>query len=84
MQKKVETTEYNTKVYLETRKSKMPVTIDYIAKQCGIGWATARFILYDLVNQGKVKKQKTSNTLIFWVERREEEKKSEKNGNETK
>jgi len=51
------------------KETSIPCSVDYVAQHFNIGWGTARAILLDLVIRGKVKTQKTTKSLIFWVEK---------------
>lgn len=43
----------------------MPVSIEFVAQELGIGWGTARAILLNLAIQGRIAMQKTTKSLIF-------------------
>ena len=43
-------------------------SINYIAKQLGVAWVTARALLLTLVIEGKVRLQKTTHGPIFWID----------------
>ena len=47
------------------RGSKMPVSIDYVAYNLGVCWATARALLFEMALKGAVKAVKTSKSWIF-------------------
>lgn len=49
-------------------ETSIPCSIDYVAHNFNLAWGTARAILLDLAVRGKVKTQKTTKSLIFWVE----------------
>jgi predicted transcriptional regulator len=49
------------------KASRVPCSISYIATHLNIAWATARTILLNLVIQERVKSQKTTTSIIFWV-----------------
>ncbi len=84
MRRKVSTPEYEAKVLEALSNVENPVTVQFIADQCELGWGTARAVLYDLTLQGRIKMQQTTSTPFFCLERGEEEKKSEENGNNQK
>ena len=73
MRRKISTPEFETKVLEALGSVENPVTVQYIAERCGIGWGTARAILMDLTLQGKVKMQPTTSTPIFTIEKGSEE-----------
>lgn len=52
--------------------SKVPCSISYVAKHLSIAWATARTILLNLALQGKIKSQRTTTSLIFWINSKSE------------
>lgn len=45
--------------------AKVPVTVDYIARQLHIAWDTARSLLLSLAVQGRVSAVKTMKSWIF-------------------
>jgi predicted transcriptional regulator len=49
------------------KTSKIPCSISFVAKHLSIAWATARTLLLNLTIQGKIKSQKTTTSIIFWV-----------------
>ena len=51
--------------YME--KTEIPVSVEFIAQHFDLAWGTARAILLDLALRGRVKVQKTTKSLIFWV-----------------
>ena len=53
------------------KKTEIPCSIDYIAQHFKLAWGTARAILLNLAVLGKINAQKTTKSLIFWVEREE-------------
>lgn len=50
----------------------MPVSVEFVAQNLSIGWGTARAILLNLAIQGRVAMEKTTKSLIFWIEKKEE------------
>jgi len=50
-------------------ETSIPCSVDYIAEHFALSWGTARAILLNLVIQGKLKQQKTTSGLIFWVDK---------------
>lgn len=48
-------------------KTKMPVSVEFVAYNLGLGWGTARAILLNLAIQGRVKMEKTTKSLIFSI-----------------
>lgn len=50
----------------------IPCSVDYVAQHLGMAWGTARAILLDLVVRDKIKTQKTTKGLIFWIEKKKE------------
>ena len=55
-------------------ETKIPCAIDYVAKNVNIAWGTARAILLNLAVNGRIQTQKTTKSLIFWVEKEAAEK----------
>ena len=51
------------------QETPMPCAIEYVAQHFKIAWGTARAILLNLVIDGRVQTQKTTKSLIFWVEK---------------
>ena len=51
------------------KETKIPSSIDYVAQHFNLAWGTARAILLNLAVCGKVRAQKTTKSLIFWVEK---------------
>jgi predicted ArsR family transcriptional regulator len=49
------------------KTSKVPCSISFVAKHLSIAWATARALLLNLTIQGKIKSQRTTTSIIFWV-----------------
>jgi len=47
--------------------AKIPVSIDYVAHHMKVGWDTARAALLNLALQGKIKANKTTKSLIFFL-----------------
>lgn len=47
--------------------SAIPVSIDFIAYHCKIGWGTARALLTNLIMQGKVCGLKTTKGMIYFL-----------------
>jgi hypothetical protein len=43
-------------------------SINYVAKQLGVAWVTARALLLTLVIEGKVQLQRTTHGPIFWID----------------
>lgn len=50
----------------------IPCSVDYVAQHFDLAWGTARAILLDLAVRGKIKTQKTTKSLIFWIEKKKE------------
>jgi len=48
----------------------IPCSIEFVAQHFNLAWGTARAILLDLAVRGKIKTQKTTKSLIFWIEKR--------------
>jgi len=69
LHKKISTPEFENKVMEALNDAENPVTVQFIAEHCGIGWGTARAILLDLTLQGRVKMQPTTSTTIFTIEK---------------
>lgn len=53
------------------KETPMPCSVDYVAQRFDLAWGTARAILLDLAVRGKIRTQKTTKSLIFWVEHQE-------------
>ncbi|MFB0501094.1 MAG: hypothetical protein ACETVP_01350 [Candidatus Bathyarchaeia archaeon] len=53
-------------------ETSIPCSIEYVAQRFDLAWGTARAILLDLAVRGQVKIQKTTKSLIFWVEKKKE------------
>jgi len=51
------------------KKTEIPCSIDFVAHNVDIAWGTARAILLNLVVLGKIQTQKTTKSLIFWVDK---------------
>jgi hypothetical protein len=51
------------------KETPIPASIDYVAQHFNLAWGTARAILLNLVIDGRVQTQKTTKSLIFWVEK---------------
>jgi len=51
------------------KETEIPCSVDFVAHNVGIAWGTARAILLNLVIDGRVQTQKTTKSLIFWVEK---------------
>jgi len=47
----------------------IPSSIDYVAQHFNLAWGTARAILLNLAVNGRIQTQKTTKSLIFWVEK---------------
>jgi Mn-dependent DtxR family transcriptional regulator len=53
-------------------KTKIPVDVEFVARQLGVGWGTARAILMDLALQGKVHMEKTTKSWVFTLNTKQE------------
>jgi predicted ArsR family transcriptional regulator len=51
------------------KETEIPCSIDFVAHNIGIAWGTARAILLNLVIDGRVQTQKTTKSLIFYLEK---------------
>lgn len=47
----------------------IPCSVDHVAEHFALSWGTARAILLNLAIQGRLKQQKTTSGLIFWVDK---------------
>ena len=54
------------------KETEIPCSIDFVAHNVGIAWGTARAILLNLAVNGKIQTQKTTKSLIFWLDNNRE------------
>lgn len=47
------------------KQAKIPVSVDYVAKNVGVGWGTARGFLFELALQGEIIAEKTTKSWVF-------------------
>jgi len=67
--------ELQTQLLKLLKKTRIPVSIEYVARHLNVGWGTARAMLLELVVSGKVAGQKTTKSWIFWMPGSEDERK---------
>ena len=59
---------YRNRVLDVLENSKIPMDIESIRKEAGIGnWQTAKAILLELLVEGIVKGQKSTKSWTFWI-----------------
>jgi predicted ArsR family transcriptional regulator len=51
-------------------KTSMPVSVDFVAKNLGLSWSTARAILMQLCLEGRLKATKTTKSWIFSINKK--------------
>jgi len=61
--------ELEEKIIQYMKETDIPVAVDFIAQHFDLAWGTARAILLDLAVKGQIKVQKTTKSLIFWIEK---------------
>lgn len=71
MEQKFNNPKIESEVIRVLEKTPIPCSVEYIAQNLNLAWGTARAILLDLTVKGKIKSQKTTKSLIFWIERKE-------------
>ena len=61
----VKNNEFRSKALQIVKHAGKPVSVNYVAKELGVNWQTARTILLLLVSEGKVKLVDTMKSWVF-------------------
>lgn len=50
-------------------KAPLPVSVEYLASELGVGWGTALRYCLELLAAGQIQGMKTMKSWVFWTEK---------------